>query len=39
MKIFSILGIIIAGTVISGEAGTIGAVIAVAFANCYKIFD
>lgn len=39
MKIFSILGVILAGTVISGEAGTIGAVVAVAFANCYKIFD
>ena len=39
MKIFLILGIILAGTVISGEAGTLGAVVAVAFANCYKIFD
>ena len=39
MKIFMTLGIILAGTIISGEAGTVGAVIAVALANCYKAFD
>lgn len=39
MKIFMILGIILAGTIISGTAGAYGALIAVALANCYKAFD